>query len=114
MPVLAPWHSPQLALNHLLKATLKFGDDDQIKCVQVLHEAELLIGADHQCTACDGDGETDGGECSSCGHECEYCGGECKTCGGSGGVKWSRDQVYAMTADTIRAILGNSEESRVD
>lgn len=99
--------TPDEAITFLLALPrLTFGDAKQIEALELLRLAEELMDEPpHECSACDGFGETDGGQCDSCGASCDHCGGECRACKGVGEVTWSRDDVYAMRGTKIAELL---------
>lgn len=78
--------SPKDALRYITSVDLKFGDDEQIKCLALLRKAESLIGTDRP----DQIGT------------CDVCGAACKMCEAMP-TEYGRDEVYKMSKMMIDA-----------
>ncbi len=89
------------ALKTLLASRLQFGNPDQIFSVRIVEMAESLIGVIRKCPDCNGDGELpDYGSTK-----------ECEKCEGEGWYQWTRDEAYALSAQTLQEKTGTVWEN---
>jgi hypothetical protein len=99
-----PYDTPNEAVAWLHDQKLVFGNDAQIRVVEFVRAAELLIGTEEECDECEGEGLIEvEGHCDTCGAACICCDGEdeCEACGGTGVIVFDRPSVYAMKRKVI-------------
>ena len=104
-----PNRTAKQAVDQLLGARLKFGEEWQLEDLDIIRLAELLIEFERECPFCHGEGELEGesGYCDKCGRECESCAEatHCDDCDGTGTQTWKRHEAYALTVKTVHGIL---------